>query len=525
MNIWIATTGNSDVQLITDDNWSYLYEKERLNSEDSNSEVLNSQDFELTSLDVDNYEDIYTAPARVLGIVYGKEFKKHWEDLVFPLFDDFSKKLKDDPKLMPDEIILLLTDQSNLYRDYTYLKNSPCWKDTCSLLPILKHYFSENFPKATLENIVLKPGKGKGLDNWDSVLDLVQKELSKLKFKESDVIYVSHQAGTPAVSSAVQFVTLSNFGQRVKFLVGNEYEKDSVEIIDSSKYLRGISIQQAKSLVTTSPGAAKKLLEKIEDVDEGVIAKLNDKINFFNLNRDIDKNSQDSVPAATQRIVDVLDLISIFFTQENYLQGITLISAAQETFLKVAILSKIKKMNIVVKGKTYPAQEFFKWENKGLLFIPEKYELKKEEVCEQLLATENIIKNINRDIKKIKKTTGLPNYIMFEWLQELEPAFVPKLDRWPLFKWSCKDKKEGERRGEIDLRNQLVHNLRGMEKSDVVEYLMGYQKVETDNVIKIYNEKVKQPFFEALKLFNLYYTRGKLNKELQKLAKSLLKEL
>ena len=117
MNIWIATTGNSDVQLITDDNWSYLYEKERLNSEDSNRQDLSSQDFELTSLDVDNYEDIYTAPARVLGIVYGKEFENHWEDLVFPLFDDFSKKLKDEPKLMPDQIILLLTDQSNLYSD------------------------------------------------------------------------------------------------------------------------------------------------------------------------------------------------------------------------------------------------------------------------------------------------------------------------------------------------------------------------------------------------------------------------
>ena len=122
---------------------------------------------------------------------------------------------------------------------------------------------------------------------------------------------------------------------------------------------------------------------------------------------------------------------------------------------------------------------------------------------------------------KIKNTTGLPNYIMFEWLQELEPAFVPKLDRWPLFKWSCKDKKEGERRGEIDLRNQLVHNLRGMKKSDVVEYLMGYQKVETDNVIKVYNEKVKQPFFEVIRLFKLDYTRAKLDKELKILAESL----
>ena len=535
MNIWIATTGNSDVQLITDDNWSYLYEKERFNredsnredsnSEDSNRQELSNQDFELTSLDVDNYEDIYTAPARVLGIVYGKEFENHWEDLVFPLFDGFSKKLKDEPKLMPDKIILLLTDQSNLYSDYTDFKNSPCWKDTRSLLPILKHYFSKNFPKARLEHIVLKPMGKKGLDNWDSVLDLVQKELSELKFKESDVIYVSHQAGTPAVSSAVQFVTLSNFGQRVKFLVANEYEKDSVEIIDSSKYLRGISIQQAKSLVPTSPGAAKKLLEKIEDVDGGAIAELNNKIDFFNLNRVVNSNGDDfSIPAATQRIIDVLDLISIFFAQENYLQGITLISAAQETFLKVAILSKIKEMSIVVEGKTYPAQEFFEWKEKGLLFNPEKYRLEnleKEDICEKLLATENIIKNINREIKKIKKTTGLPNYIMFEWLQELEPAFVPKLDRWPLLKWSCKDKKEGERRGEIDLRNQLVHNLRGMKKSDVVEYLMGYQKVETDNVIKIYNEKVKQPFFEALRLFKLDYTRDKLDKELKDLAKSL----
>ena len=65
------------------------------------------------------------------------------------------------------------------------MKNSPCWKDTCSLLPILKHYFSKNFPKASLEYIVLQPMGKKGLDNWDSVLDLVQKELSELKFKDA----------------------------------------------------------------------------------------------------------------------------------------------------------------------------------------------------------------------------------------------------------------------------------------------------------------------------------------------------
>ena len=31
MNIWIATTGNSDVQLRTEDNWFNLYEEEKLN--------------------------------------------------------------------------------------------------------------------------------------------------------------------------------------------------------------------------------------------------------------------------------------------------------------------------------------------------------------------------------------------------------------------------------------------------------------------------------------------------------------
>ena len=56
-----------------------------------------------------------------------------------------------------------------------------------------------------------------------------------------------------------------------------------------------------------------------------------------------------------------------------------------------------------------------------------------------------------------------------------------------------------------------------MEKSDIVEYLMGYQKVETDNVIKIYNEKVKQPFFEVIRLFKLDDTKDKLDKEFKNL--------
>ena len=40
------------------------------------------------------------------------------------------------------------------------------------------------------------------------------------------------------------------------------------------------------------------------------------------------------------------------------------------------------------------------------------------------------------------------------------------------------------------------------------------QKVEMDNVIKVYNQRVKQPFFEAIRLFELDYTGDKLDKEL-----------
>lgn len=75
-------------------------------------------------------------------------------------------------------------------------------------------------------------------------------------------------------------------------------------------------------------------------------------------------------------------------------------------------------MNIVVEGKIYLVQEFFEWKKKGLFFNFEKYfleNLEKEDICEKFLVIENIIKNINREIKKIKKIIGLFNYIMFEW--------------------------------------------------------------------------------------------------------------
>lgn len=51
--------------------------------------------------------------------------------------------------------------------------------------------------------LYLKPqSTTRGLDNWDQAMILVQQALSSIEFDEMATIYVSHQAGTPAISSA-----------------------------------------------------------------------------------------------------------------------------------------------------------------------------------------------------------------------------------------------------------------------------------------------------------------------------------
>jgi len=134
-------------------------------------------------------------------------------------------------------------------------KKCPYWQDTCELKPMIDAYFNRHpqMNGANLDYIYLKPKQGdKGLDNWDSTLSLVQTELSKIQIENGANIYVSHQAGTPAISSAIQFTSLAKFGKQVKFLVGNEYRQnaqDATDIIDSPRYLKGIQIQQAKALL------------------------------------------------------------------------------------------------------------------------------------------------------------------------------------------------------------------------------------------------------------------------------------
>ncbi|MBW4613629.1 MAG: hypothetical protein KME21_10160 [Desmonostoc vinosum HA7617-LM4] len=243
MNIWIVTTGNSDVQLKNKDNWNNLYREGR-------TELKRDHNFQ----PVKKEDDVtFTVLARVMGVIYGNQLDNHkldkdiYQDLCFSLLDAFSQKLQG--KDRPDRIIVILTNQEAAYTNPE--KKCPYWKDTCTLKPILNKYFQVKFPQITeVEYLELKPiSKDEGLDNWDKALLLVQQELSTLKFKPSDNIYVSHQAGTPAISSAIQFVSLAKFGKKVKFLVSNEYEPENTRLITSSNYLRGIQLQEAKVLL------------------------------------------------------------------------------------------------------------------------------------------------------------------------------------------------------------------------------------------------------------------------------------
>jgi hypothetical protein len=247
MNIWIVTTGSSDVKLKTNDNWGNLFRNVR-------NQLYDRRFTPTQPPNTDDGEPLIV-PARAMGMVYGSQLtSENYQDLLFPLFDTFSAKLLEKGKTNPDRIIVILTDQAAVFGESDRrLDKSPYWQDTCTLKPIFAEYFKLKFPRLAKEKIdylELKPqSQSEGLDNWDKALVLVQQALSSLEFDKNATVYVSHQAGTPAISSAVQFVSLAKFGKKVKFLVSNEYEQKPADTIESSTYLQGMQVQEAKALL------------------------------------------------------------------------------------------------------------------------------------------------------------------------------------------------------------------------------------------------------------------------------------
>lgn len=239
MNIWIITIGNSDVQLWTKDHWTNLYRTVR--------SQLGDRGFTPT----EGTDDRFLVPGRVMGTVYGQsQAQDYWHDLAFPLLDNFVGLVQHE-NIKIDQIILILTDQEVVFsRSQRRSTQSAYWQDTCTLEPIVATYLKDKLPQAQLKSLLLQPqSPTEGLDDWDSVLKLIKSELAQLDFPDSATIYVSHQASTPAISSAVQFETLLRFGHRVQFLVTSERDKELTKILNRSTYLRGIRQQEAKTLL------------------------------------------------------------------------------------------------------------------------------------------------------------------------------------------------------------------------------------------------------------------------------------
>jgi hypothetical protein len=264
MNIWLVTIGSSDIQLTNNECWSSWYYDGSLVKNKCHNLKFNPTQI------LDDSEEPYRIAPRVLGLVYEDQQDEVLEYLTFPLLDQFTTQLKS-KKI--DKIIILLTDQSNKFKE-DLQEDIRCayWQDTCELKRIIERYFeqSDKFPDSTLIPIILSPGEEEpGLNDWNHVLEIVQIKLNKVldEFKiEPDTVYVSHQAGTPAISSAVQFVSLGKFAEKVQFLVSNEYEKKALEPIKSSKYLKAIKFGQAKELLKNHDYAAvKSLLNDLDD--------------------------------------------------------------------------------------------------------------------------------------------------------------------------------------------------------------------------------------------------------------------
>ena len=261
-----------------------------------------------------------TIPARVTGIVYGDAIATHVHVLKFPLLDGFCQELEERGQ-KPDRIIILLTDQGAIFEtsDRSSI-DSPYWKDTCTLEPILEHYLRQKFKSAKIEFKTLQPeAENNGLDDWDTTLKLVQNQFVKWNISKGDRVIVSHQAGTPAISSAVQFVSLSSFRGEVSFLLSNERSQE-VNLVEYSSYFQSMEIEEAIMLLENHDyaGVSSVLEERLKRLkahgfyDADKIITLLEVAKLWNLSKFDDefKNKIESLP-----VDDLREIAKIRFAE------------------------------------------------------------------------------------------------------------------------------------------------------------------------------------------------------------------
>jgi hypothetical protein len=262
--VWIITIGNSDVKLTSKNQWGDLRQKKR--------EQLQPcyRDFQEPTEEAGS---LFSLPARVMGIVYSDALETHWDHFCFPLLSEFVKKIKADKKNKLDRVIVLLTNQEGIFPEDNNTNpqydrsdpDCPFWKDTCKLEPILQRFLNQELGEVntqfhTLEAKTIRDG----LDNWDSTLQLVKQQFEQWEISKSDRVIVSHQAGTPAISSGVQLTALLKFGKKVQFLVSNEFTR-KVDLLPASSYFSTLQIQEAQQLLKRFDySGVKRALDKID---------------------------------------------------------------------------------------------------------------------------------------------------------------------------------------------------------------------------------------------------------------------
>jgi hypothetical protein len=226
----------------------------------------------------------------------------------------------------------------------------------------------------------------------------------------------------------------------------------------------------------------------------------------------IDTGDEFEPTQAIKRVRKTLDLIEYFLKQENYLQAIILLSAAQETFLKASISLYLQKH---IPGG------FKEWNEKGL-----SLNLKETNV-------EQVIKQLQLSNQRNYKFQS--PHELFPLLKEFTKTVDN--DYWQLLIWSSTEKREHE----FDRRNQLMHNLRGVKKEEMILYLtdpeelrkyledkVSYcsnsQRINLDqSVDEVYRNEIKGKFISALKTLCEWTENDyiPLEHHLEKLAKSL----
>ncbi|MFM7714046.1 MAG: hypothetical protein ACKO7A_15460, partial [Microcystis sp.] len=114
------------------------------------------------------------------------------------------------------------------------------------------------------------------------------------------------------------------------------------------------------------PGSALALLKEVGYNNSEKIKKLESYIDLFNI-KTIDTSDEFEPKQAIKRVRKTLDLIEYFLKQKNYLHGITLLNAAQETFLKAAIIHHINQINDQVNNVR--VSQLVKWDKTGLYCV------------------------------------------------------------------------------------------------------------------------------------------------------------